>query len=96
MCGICISISLSLALLTSVSAVRSAPRSNSRPQVVVWPSHAAEWSAVNSPYHNRETKIGQGRDTQHRRREDTGAARGAHRGTGAGQGTVGQDKVRVA
>ena len=50
-------------------------------------------------YHNRETeryRSGQGHIAQEKRREETGAARGTHKGTGAGQGTVGQDKVRVA
>ncbi len=101
MCGICITISLSLASLTLVLAVRSAPRSNKRPQMAVWPFLAAKCSAVWSVYHNRETETerdrsGQGHTAQEKRRQETGAARGTHRGTETGQGIVDQDKVRVA
>ena len=73
MCGICISISLSLASLTPFLAVRSAPRSNKRPHVAVWPLYAAIWSAVRLSYHNRETETerdrsGQGHTAQEKRR----------------------------
>ena len=90
MCGV--SISLSLALLTLSLAVRSTPRSNSRPHVVLWPSLAAQWSAVRPFYHNRQTEtereIGQCRDTQNRRREEKKLEQqGGH--------TEGQGQVRV-
>ncbi len=91
MCGIYISISLSLTLFTMSFAVRSAPLSNRRPHIVAWPFIAARWSAVLPYYHNRETETerdrsGQGHTAQEKRRQETGAARGH---------TEGQRQVRV-
>ncbi len=89
MCGICISISLSLASLTLSLAVRSAPC----PIVGrMWRcDHTMLHSVVQSRHSTiteRQRKVGQGRDTQHRRREEKiQEQQGGH--------TEGQGQVRV-
>jgi hypothetical protein len=74
---VCISASLTL-----VVAVRSAPFSNSREQVAVWPYQAAQCKAVRPSYNNRETE-----------RDRSGQGHTGKKQGHTGDGTVGPVRV---